>query len=61
MGSDAPGPCQACGGELRRRFSRVAVRYQGWGFQSTDELLPGDRPRKDFKTLRERAERIADG
>jgi putative FmdB family regulatory protein len=60
MGSDAPGPCQACGGELRRHFSRVAVRYQGWGFQSTDELLPGDRPRKDFKTLRERAERIAD-
>jgi putative FmdB family regulatory protein len=60
MGSDAPGPCQACGGELRRRFSRVAARYQGWGFKSTDKLLPGDRPRKDFRTLRERAERIAD-
>jgi putative FmdB family regulatory protein len=60
MGSEAPGPCQACGGELRRRFSRVAVRYQGWGFDSTDGLLPGDRPRKDFRTLRERAERIAD-
>ena len=60
LGSDAPGPCQACGGELRRRFSRVAVRYQGWGFDSTDRLLPGDRPRKDFRELRERAERIAD-
>jgi putative FmdB family regulatory protein len=44
MGSDAPGPCEACGGELRRRFSRVGVRYQGWGFQSTDALVPDDRP-----------------
>jgi putative FmdB family regulatory protein len=60
LGSAAPGPCRACGGELRRRYSRVAVRYQGWGFTSTDKLLPGDRPRKDFKELRERAERIAD-
>ena len=60
MGSDAPGPCQACGGELHRRFSRVAVRYQGGGFAATDKLLPGDRPRKDFRALRERAERIAD-
>jgi putative FmdB family regulatory protein len=61
MGAEAPGPCQACGGELRRRFSRVAVRYQGWGFDSTDKLVSGDRPRKDFRTLRERAEQIADG
>jgi putative FmdB family regulatory protein len=61
MGSDAPGPCPACGGELRRRFSRVAVKYQGWGFTSTDGLVPGDRPKKDFRELRERAERIADG
>ncbi len=46
--------------ELRRRFSRVAVRYQSWGFGSTDKLLPSDRRRQDFKALRERAERIAD-
>jgi putative FmdB family regulatory protein len=61
MGSDAPGPCEACGGELRRRYSRVAVRYQGWGFESTDSLVGGDRSKKDFRALRERAERIADG
>jgi putative FmdB family regulatory protein len=61
MGSDAPGPCEACGGELHKRFSRVGVRYQGWGFQSTDALVPDDRPRKDFRALRDRAERIAEG
>jgi putative FmdB family regulatory protein len=61
LGSDAPGPCQACGGELRRRWSRVAVKYQGWGFTSTDKLLPEQRRNQDFRTLRERAERISDG
>jgi len=60
LGSEAPGPCEACGGELRRRFSRVAVRYQGWGFTSTDKLLPESRRQQDFRALRERDERIAD-
>lgn len=59
--ADAPGPCPECGGALKRRFSRVAVRYEGWGFSSTDGLV-ADRPgRGDFKTVRERAERISDG
>jgi hypothetical protein len=49
LGSDAPGP------------SRVAVRYQGWGFTSTDKLLPEDRRNQDFRTLRDRAEQISDG
>jgi putative FmdB family regulatory protein len=62
LGSGPPGPCRACGGELRRRWSRVAVKYQGWGFTSTDKLLSEDRQAgKDFRALRERAERIADG
>jgi putative FmdB family regulatory protein len=61
MGSGAPGPCPKCGGTLRRVYSRVGVRFSGWGFNSTDKLLPGDRPRKDFKKLREKAEEIADG
>ena len=60
LGSDAPGPCQACGGELRRRWSRVAVRYQSWGFTSTDQLVRDDRRDQDFRALRDRAERIAD-
>jgi putative FmdB family regulatory protein len=61
MGSGPPGPCAECGGELRRVYSRVGVRFSGWGFKSTDALLPEDRPRKDFKKLREKADEISDG
>jgi putative FmdB family regulatory protein len=60
MGAPHPGQCLECGGELRRVYGRVAVRFSGWGFRSTDSLVPGDRPRKDFKSLRDRAEEIAD-
>lgn len=59
LGADGPAACAACGGELRRKFSRVAVRYEGWGFTSTDSLV-NDTRGKDFKELRSRAERIAD-
>lgn len=52
--------CPGCGGELKRRFSRVAVKYEGWGFSSTDSLV-GRTQGKSFKELRERAERISDG
>jgi putative FmdB family regulatory protein len=60
--ADEPGPCPSCAGELRRRYSRVAVRLDGWGFSSTDALVP-ERPggRGDFRALRERAERLSDG
>lgn len=61
MGAGPPGPCRACGGELRRLYGRVAVRFSGWGFRRTDSLVPEDRPRKDFGRLRERAEEIAEG
>jgi putative FmdB family regulatory protein len=56
-----PGPCPSCAGTLERRFSRVAVKLQGWGFSRTDGMVP-DRPgRGDFKQVQERAERISDG
>lgn len=60
LGETGPRPCEACGGELRQRFARVAVRYGAWGFTATDSLVsrPGS---SDFSTLRERAERISDG
>ncbi len=61
MGSDPPGPCEQCGGELRRVYGRVGVRFSGWGFKSTDSLVSDDRPRKDFKKLRDKADEIADG
>jgi hypothetical protein len=60
MGSGPPGPCPACGGPLRRVYGRVGIRFGGWGFSSTDALLPADRPRKDFRTLKEKAEEIAE-
>ena len=59
LGAEGPAECAACGGALRRKFSRVAVKYEGWGFTATDKLV-GDPRGKDFKALRERADRIAD-
>ena len=57
-----PGACPDCGREdLQRRFSRVAVRLEGWGFAATDGMVP-DRPgRGDFRTVRDRADRIREG
>jgi putative FmdB family regulatory protein len=60
MGSDPPGACPSCGGELRRVYGRVGVRFSGWGFASTDALLPGERRKRDFRTLKRKAEEIAD-
>lgn len=58
---DDPGPCPSCQGELRRLFSRVGVKLSGWGFSRTDGMVP-DRPgRGDFRTVSERADRIASG
>jgi hypothetical protein len=60
MGSGPPGPCPHCGGALRRVYGRVGVRFAGWGFSSTDGLLPDDRPRKDFRALKDKAEELTD-
>jgi putative FmdB family regulatory protein len=60
MGSGPPGPCPRCGGELRRVYGRVGVRFSGWGFASTDALLPQGRRKRDFRTLKRKAEEIAD-
>lgn len=58
--ADQPGPCPDCGGDLRRRFSRIAVKYTSWGFSRTDGLVP-DRPgRGDYREVAERAERISE-
>ena len=60
MGAAPPGPCPECGGELKRTYGSVGVRFSGWGFSKTDSLAPGDKPRKDFRKLKEKAEEIAD-
>lgn len=61
LGAGPPGPCLECGGELRRIYGRVGIRFSGWGFERTDSLAPGDRPRRDFRALKERAEEISEG
>lgn len=60
--ADAAGACPRCEGHLRRRFSRIAVKLEGWGFSRNDGLV-ADRPggRGDWAQVRDRAERIADG
>jgi putative FmdB family regulatory protein len=60
MGSPPPGPCEVCGGELKRVYGRVGVKFSGWGFRRNDSLVPGDRPRKDFKQLEQKAQEIRD-
>lgn len=59
--ADAPGPCPACEGELRRRFSRIGVRLEGWGFARNDAMVPERPGRPDYRTIRDRAERISEG
>jgi putative FmdB family regulatory protein len=59
LGDTAERPCPDCGGPARLRLARVAVRYGSWGFTSTDKLV-GDTRGKNFKRLRETAEKIAD-
>ena len=61
MGSGPSGPCGVCGGELARIYGRVAVTFRGWGFSRNDALLPGDRPRRDYRRLKEKAEEIREG
>ena len=60
--AERPGSCPHCEQDaLHRRFSRIAVRLEGWGFAATDGLVP-DRPgRGDYRTVRDRAERISEG
>lgn len=56
-----PHRCPGCDGPLRRVFSRVAVRLEGWGFTRNDGLVP-DRPggRHDWHTVKERAEKLSE-
>jgi putative FmdB family regulatory protein len=59
LGDTADRPCEVCGKPAKHRFARVAVKYGSWGFGATDSLVSDTRG-KDFKTLRESAEKICD-
>ena len=58
MGAGPPGPCPECGGELRRVYGAVSIRFSGWGFSKTDRLVSGDRPKKDYRTLKQKADEL---
>jgi putative FmdB family regulatory protein len=61
-GEQSPTACPQCGGELRRRWSRVGIQLVGWGFSRNDALLPENSKgsRKDFKKIREKAAELFD-
>ena len=62
-GEPAPETCSVCGKQLKRAWggSRLVVNLEGWGFSRNDSLISEERrPRRDWKTLKERGERIRD-
>ena len=61
LGDTAPRPCptEACEGTATLKISRVAVKYQSFGFNQTDSLV-ADPERKNFDALRRKAEEISD-
>jgi putative FmdB family regulatory protein len=59
LGDLADRECAACGGAAKHRFARIAVKYNDWGFGATDNLVSDTRG-KDFKALRDTAEKISE-
>jgi len=60
-GDAPPSTCDACGAAVKRVYGggRVHISFEGWGFTKTDSLISDTRG-KDFKALRERAQRIVE-
>ena len=59
-GENAPEACAACGGSLRRLWSRVGIQLVGWGFAKNDSMLPDDGKRRPFKQIRDKASELFD-
>jgi predicted nucleic acid-binding Zn ribbon protein len=61
LGDTGPRPCQTegCEGTAQLKISRVAVRYQSFGFTATDRLV-ADAQGKNFRDLATKAEQISD-
>lgn len=60
-GEDVPTRCPACGGPVKRVYggARVQISFESWGFKRTDALIKDTRG-KDFKALKQRAQRIVE-
>ena len=61
LGDTGPRPCptEGCPGTATQRFTRVAVKYEAFGFTSTDKLVQ-EPAGKNFRDLRQKAEEISD-
>ena len=61
LGDTAPRPCStdSCIGQRTLKLSRVAVKYQAFGFTTTDKLV-GDPTNKNFRSLQEKANEISE-
>jgi predicted nucleic acid-binding Zn ribbon protein len=61
LGDTGARPCpeDGCDGTATLRFSRVAVKYDSFGFTKTDNLV-SDPSNRNFRDLRAKAEEIAD-
>ena len=59
-GEAAPASCRECGGDLRRRWSRIGTQLVGWGFARNDALLSDDGPRRPFNAIRDKAAQLFD-
>ena len=61
LGDTAPRPCttDTCIGQRTLKLSRVAVKYQAFGFTQTDSLVANPET-KNFKTLQEKANEISE-
>ena len=61
LGDTAPRPCPTtdCIGTQTLKLSRVAVKYESFGFSKTDHLVSNPEG-KDFRSLQEKANEISD-
>lgn len=59
--AENPSECPECGGEFKKLFSgRIGTQFVGWGFSSTDSLMPQGKKPGDFKTIRDKASELFD-
>lgn len=57
---EPPAACPECGGTLVRKWSRVGVQLNGWGFAKNDAMLPERRGRNDFRKVKDKAAELFD-
>ncbi len=59
-GEREPTKCATCGAKLKRLWSRVGVKFSGWGFARNDAMLPDSAGRRSFKEIKDKAAELFD-